>query len=264
MADPLIEQRIYPGRKQPRVAIRKLAPEQRPSLALLQPAKRAALGLVVEQEGSRQVVLHDTKGELLNVYTFTRGQCWVLQRIDDWSLAGFFTGRQEKVAGELDVERARLYENLGRAGLYDNPGQLMNAALNSLLSAATKGNNEAAVQAVILIFSGMPNDCRTRPSCSSWRRRWSLNGTPGPCWRTSFATAKSMPRTGSARTRAKRFKPCANRRSWSRRGGWWSLALPTRQASLASRTMTAPWRATSKRHWRPAVTATAPWTVLSA
>ncbi|QVM96832.1 sel1 repeat family protein [Pseudomonas sp. B21-012] len=154
VADPLIEQRIYPGRKQPRVAIRKLAPEQRPSLALLQPAKRAALGLVVEQEGSRQVVLHDTKGELLKVYTFTRGQCWVLQRIDDWSLAGFFTGRQEKVAGELDVERARLYENLGRAGLYDNPGQLMNAALNSLLSAATKGNNEAAVQAVILIFSG--------------------------------------------------------------------------------------------------------------
>ncbi|CAK9892144.1 MULTISPECIES: hypothetical protein [Pseudomonas] len=154
VADPLIEQRIYPGRKQPRVSIRKLTPEQRPSLALLQPAKRVERGLVVEQDGTRQMVLRDSKGELLKVYTFTRGQCWVLSRIDDWSLEGFFTGRKEKVAGELDVERARVYEGLGRAGLYDNPGQLMNAALNSLLSAAGKGNNEAAVQAVILIFSG--------------------------------------------------------------------------------------------------------------
>ncbi|QBF24328.1 hypothetical protein EXN22_01025 [Pseudomonas tructae] len=154
VADPLIEQRIYPGRKQPRVSIRKLPPEQRPSLALLQPAKRAELGLVIEQEGTRQVVLRDSKGELLKVYTFTRGQCWVLSRIDDWSLEGFFTGRKEKVAGGLDVERASIYEDLGRAGLYDMPGHLMNAALHSLLSAAAKGNNEAAVQAVILIFSG--------------------------------------------------------------------------------------------------------------
>ncbi|QHF31010.1 hypothetical protein [Pseudomonas sp. R32] len=154
VADPLIEQRIYPGRKQPRVSIRKLTPEQRPSLALLQPAKRAEMGLVVEQEGIRQVVLRDTKGELLKVYTFTRGQCWVLNRIEDWSLADFFTGRKEKVAGELDIERAGIYEDLGRSGLYDMPGQLMNAALNSLLSAAGKGNNEAAVQAVILVFSG--------------------------------------------------------------------------------------------------------------
>ncbi|MCE6982825.1 hypothetical protein EI534_36860, partial [Pseudomonas frederiksbergensis] len=37
VSDPLIEQRVYPGRKQPRVSIRKLTPEQRPSLALLQP-----------------------------------------------------------------------------------------------------------------------------------------------------------------------------------------------------------------------------------
>ncbi|MDG5734483.1 hypothetical protein, partial [Acinetobacter baumannii] len=66
------------------------------------------------------MVLRDSKGELLKVYTFTRGQCWVLSRIDDWSLEGFFTGRKEKVAGELDVERARVYEGLGRAGLYDN------------------------------------------------------------------------------------------------------------------------------------------------
>ena len=152
-APSLVEQRVYPGRKGPQVAVRKLAPGLHPDLSWLSVEQLAANQLAREIQWPDRVYVRDQLGRTLKALVFTRADCWTLTRVEDWSpAAALRTGIAGP--GAQAMLRGDAYQAMadGQDPVYPH---LFVAALDSYLDAAQQGSSPAAFRAVGLSLSGM-------------------------------------------------------------------------------------------------------------
>ncbi len=154
-ATPLTLQTVIDGQP-PSISLSKLDAAQRPAELIPSPKSRQAAGLISEWLPPSTVVLRGSQGEYLRAFVFKRQSCWVLSRIEDWTLGGsqLLTDASTKPDAKRCLKRAKTYEFLGNSEQTPSTQQLFIAALDSYLCAADAGSPEASYAAASLSLSG--------------------------------------------------------------------------------------------------------------
>jgi TPR repeat protein len=139
-----------------RVKLEKLSAAQRPSILVPHPEQWAELGLIPEWLPPSTVVLRGHQGEYLRTFVFKRQSCWVLKRVENWTLGGpkLTTNASPQTNAQQCLKRARAYERLGSTEQTSSTQALFAAALDSYLCAADAGSLEASYAAATLSLSG--------------------------------------------------------------------------------------------------------------
>jgi len=139
-----------------RIKLEKLSAAQRPSALVPPPEQWAELGLIPEWLPPSTVVLRGHQGEYLRTFVFKRQSCWVLKRVEDWTLGGpeLITNASSQTNAQQCMKRARAYERLGSTEQTSSTQALFAAALDSYLCAAEAGSLEASYAAATLSLSG--------------------------------------------------------------------------------------------------------------
>ena len=139
-----------------RIKLEKLGEAQRPSALVPHPEQWTELGLIPEWLPPSTVVLRGHQGEYLRTFVFKRKSCWVLKRVEDWTLGGpqLITDASAQPNAQHCLKRARAYERLGSTEQTPSTQALFAAALDSYLCAAEAGSLEASYAAASLRLSG--------------------------------------------------------------------------------------------------------------
>lgn len=139
-----------------RIKLEKLSKEQRPLTLVPNPQKWPELGLTPEWIPPSTVVLRGHQGEYLRTFVFKRQSCWVLKRVEDWTLGGprLITDTNTQANPQNCLKRAKAYERLGSTEQTSSTQALFAAALDSYLCAAEAGSLEASYAAATLSLSG--------------------------------------------------------------------------------------------------------------
>lgn len=139
-----------------KIKLAKLSAAQRPSMLVPHPEQWAELGLTPEWLPPSTVVLRGHQGEYLRTFVFKRQSCWVLKRVEDWTLGGpkLTTNASPQTNAQQCLKRARAYERLGSTEQTLSTQALFAAALDSYLCAADAGSLEASYAAATLSLSG--------------------------------------------------------------------------------------------------------------
>lgn len=155
IATPLTLQTLSEGPPL-RIKLDKLSEAQRPLGLVPHPEKWAELGLIPEWLPPSTVVLRGHQGEYLRTFVFKRQSCWVLKRVEDWTLGGprLITNTSPQANAQHCLKRAKAYERLGSTEQTPSTQALFAAALDSYLCAAEAGSLEASYSAATLSLSG--------------------------------------------------------------------------------------------------------------
>lgn len=139
-----------------KIKLEKLSEAQRPAALVPPPEQWAELGLIPEWLPPSTVVLRGHQGEYLRTFVFKRKSCWVLKRVEDWTLGGpqLITDARAQPNAQHCLKRAKAYERLGNTEQTSSTQALFAAALDSYLCAAEAGSLEASYAAASLSLSG--------------------------------------------------------------------------------------------------------------
>lgn len=139
-----------------KIKLEKLSEEQRPAALVPPPKQWAELGLIPEWLSPSTLVLRGHQGEYLRTFVFKRQSCWVLKRVEDWTLGGpqLITNTSPQANAQHCLKRAKAYEHLGNTEQTPSTQALFAAALDSYLCAAEAGSLEASYAAATLSLSG--------------------------------------------------------------------------------------------------------------
>ena len=105
----------------------------------------------------RSLVVHDTLGDVLQVFVFQQLPCWTLVRVEQWSLQGLLDERvpANETPVQRELRKADLFEGYGGVELYPLTAYFFELAQRIDLHAADNGSADGATRAVILGYSGM-------------------------------------------------------------------------------------------------------------
>lgn len=157
IASPVIEQTVAATDSKPQVLERKSKVLDLQSLVMLAPDSIAKSELSMQVQLPNQVIVRDHNGEVLKIFVFKHNDCWVLTRIEDWSLEAVLDAQYPKLknsSGERALKRGALYNQLGIDTDSSSASQLYISALNSYLNGADQGSAEAAFAAAGISLSG--------------------------------------------------------------------------------------------------------------
>lgn len=127
-----------------------------PTVLIPPPDQWGELGLAFEWLPQSKVVLRGQRGEYLRTFVFKRKSCWVLNRIEDWTLGGSQLNNDSNLNMDADscFKRAKAYEMSTSIAQHTPVRSLFSAALDSYLCAADAGSIEASYLAASLSLSG--------------------------------------------------------------------------------------------------------------
>lgn len=155
---PLIEQRpAYGDQGYGVTTLHKVPAASAASLALLDPKVQAKAGLQTFWIDKRSLVVHDSLGDVLQVFVFQQLPCWTLVRVEQWSLQGLLDERApaNETPLQRELRKADLFEGYGAVELYPLTTYFFELAQRIDLHAADNGSAAGATRAVILGYSGM-------------------------------------------------------------------------------------------------------------
>ena len=136
IASPVIEQKVVSTESKPRVVERKSRLLDLQSLVMLAPDNIAKSGLSMQVQLPSNVIVRDSNGEVLKIFTFKHNDCWVLTRAEDWSLEAVLDAQYPNLKaspGERALKRGAMYNQLGIDTDSSSSSQLYISALNSYL-----------------------------------------------------------------------------------------------------------------------------------
>ncbi|MDI2141225.1 MULTISPECIES: tetratricopeptide repeat protein [unclassified Pseudomonas] len=157
IASPVIEQTVVATDSKPRVVERKSRVLDLQSLVMLAPDNTAKSGLSMQVQLPNNVIVRDSSGEVLKIFTFKHNDCWVLTRAEDWSLESALDAQYPKLKAspaERALKRGVMYNQLAIDTESSSSSQLYISALNSYLHGADQGSPEAAFAAAGISLSG--------------------------------------------------------------------------------------------------------------
>jgi hypothetical protein len=114
-------------------------------------------GLVLQVKLPNRLVARDQAGEVLKLLIFQHSDCWVLNRVEDWSLETVLDAQTQMTASspeERALSRGSMFNDLGIQAHSDSSAQLYETALASYLDGAQNGSAEAAFAAASISLSG--------------------------------------------------------------------------------------------------------------
>ncbi|MPQ84268.1 sel1 repeat family protein [Pseudomonas sp. MAFF 730085] len=114
-------------------------------------------GLIVQVKLPNRLIARDQQGSVLKILTFKHSDCWVVNRLEDWSLETVLDAQAQASALPADeraLRRGAMFNDLGIYVQSDSSAQLYEAALDSYLDGAQKGSAEAAFAAASISLSG--------------------------------------------------------------------------------------------------------------
>ncbi|XXE81759.1 SEL1-like repeat protein [Pseudomonas sp. R1-1] len=157
IASPVIEQSVVATDSEPRVFERKSRVLDLQSLVMLAPDNIAKSGLSMQVQLPNNVIVRDSNGEVLKIFTFKHNDCWVLIRSEDWSLEALLDAQYPKLKAlpaERALKRGAMYNQLAIDIESTSSSQLYISALNSYLHGADQGSADAAFAAAGISLSG--------------------------------------------------------------------------------------------------------------
>lgn len=139
-----------------KINLEEISNSQYPTVLIPPPDQWGELGLAFEWLPQSKVVIRGQRGEYLRTLVFKRKSCWVLSRIEDWTLGGSKLNNDSNL--NMDAEscfkRAKAYEISTNTAQHTPVRTLFSAALDSYLCAADAGSLEASYLAASLSLSG--------------------------------------------------------------------------------------------------------------
>ncbi|WP_321864794.1 sel1 repeat family protein [Pseudomonas paraveronii] len=120
--------------------------------------------LILQVKLPNRLIARDQAGEVLKILTFKRSDCWVLSRVEDWSLEAVLDAQTQTTAlspEDRALHRGDMFNDLGIQVHSDSSAQLYEAALNSYLDGAQKGSVQAAFAAASISLSGQAPELAT-------------------------------------------------------------------------------------------------------
>lgn len=143
--------------KIPKVVERSLNAIDADELKVLLPENAAAANLIIQIKVPNRVIVRDEAGHFLKIFVFKRGDCWVLNRVEDWTLDAVMneiTQSEKLTPGELELKKGVIFDRLVNKASPDSGIYLYAAALDSYLDGARKGSPKAAIAAAGISLSG--------------------------------------------------------------------------------------------------------------
>ncbi|MBX8564037.1 sel1 repeat family protein [Pseudomonas cichorii] len=126
-----------------------------------------AEGVTIEEKDNSHVNVIDKRAGNSNikVFSFTRESCWMLAKIEDWSIRDNYLSVTETPTmnriESLCYQRAKSFLNLGEGQLYPLTAEFFEAALENYLCSAASGDPQASLDAAGLSLSGMAPQLET-------------------------------------------------------------------------------------------------------
>ncbi|SEL27433.1 hypothetical protein SAMN05216214_11029 [Atopomonas hussainii] len=138
----------------PKIKLEKLDETQRLSALIPTLEQWTELGLTLEWLPPSAAVLRGQRGEYMRTFVFKRRSCWMLSRVEDWTLGGSQTITTSRNDAAHCLSRGKAYEHVANVEITPSTQQLFIAALDSYLCAAADGSAEASYSAASLSLSG--------------------------------------------------------------------------------------------------------------
>lgn len=157
IASPVQEIRVVFDVDKPKVVKRKLKTLDATELSVLIPEKAAESNLTIKVDLPDKVIVRDQAGRFLKIFVFKKDNCWVLSRVEDWSLENVLEGvaRTEKLSpGERELKKGVWFDRLANHASPESGVYLYAAALDSYLAGAEQGSPQAALSAAGISLSG--------------------------------------------------------------------------------------------------------------
>ncbi|SDT62618.1 hypothetical protein SAMN05216579_5022 [Pseudomonas granadensis] len=157
IATPVKHVHVIADGKIPKVVERSLGSISVDELKVLLPGNAAKLGLTVETKVPDRVVVRDEAGHFLKIFVFKHGDCWVLNRVEDWAIDAVMeeiTQSERLTPGELELKKGVIFDRLVNKASPESGIYLYAAALDSYLDGARKGSAQAAFAAAGISLSG--------------------------------------------------------------------------------------------------------------
>lgn len=157
IASPVEEIRVVFDGDKPKVVKRKLKTLDATELSVLIPEKAGESNLTIKVELPDKVIVRDQVGGFLKIFVFKNDNCWVLSRVEDWSLENVLEGvaRTEKLSpGERELKKGVWFDRLANHASPESGVYLYAAALDSYLAGAQHGSPQAALSAAGISLSG--------------------------------------------------------------------------------------------------------------
>jgi hypothetical protein len=157
IASPVEEIRVVFDGDKPKVVKRKLKTLDATELSVLIPEKAGGSDLTIKVELPNKVIVRDETGGFLKIFVFKKDNCWVLSRVEDWSLENVLEGvaGTEKLSpGERELKKGVWFDRLANHASPESGVYLYAAALDSYLAGAQQGSPQAALSAAGISLSG--------------------------------------------------------------------------------------------------------------
>lgn len=157
IASPVQEIRVVFDGDKPKVVKRKLKALDAAELSVLVPENATESNLNINIDLPNKVIVRDQVGGFLKVFVFKHDDCWVLNRVEDWSLENVLDGvaRTEKLLpGERELKKGVWFDRLANHASPESGVYLYAAALDSYLAGAQQGSPQAALSAAGISLSG--------------------------------------------------------------------------------------------------------------
>ncbi|WP_439885058.1 sel1 repeat family protein [Pseudomonas syringae] len=156
-ASPVVRQTVEPKGSAYRVVSRPFQAVDSSTLSLSAPENAQKPRPSTTVQLPNQVYTRDNKGKVLKIFTFNHGDCWTLNRVEDWSLEKVLHAQDP--SGELSLasrayKRGELFNQLGMETQSQSSAQLYVSALDSYLDGAEQGSAESAFAAAAISLSG--------------------------------------------------------------------------------------------------------------
>ncbi len=143
--------------KIPKVVERSLNAIDADELKVLLLENAAAANLIIQIKVPNRVIVRDEAGHFLKIFVFKRGDCWVLNRVEDWTLDAVMneiTQSEKLTPGELELKKGVIFDRLVNKASSESGVYLYVAELDSYLDGARKGSAQAALAAAGISLSG--------------------------------------------------------------------------------------------------------------
>jgi hypothetical protein len=157
IASSVQELRVVADGDKPKVVQRNIKALDAAELNVLVPENAAASSLTIKVDLPNKLIVRDQAGKFLKVFVFKHGDCWVLDRVEDWSLENVsdVVSRTEKLLpGQRELRKGAWFDRLANHASPESGVYLYAAALDSYLAGAQEGSPQAALAAAGISLSG--------------------------------------------------------------------------------------------------------------
>ncbi|MGV8889693.1 MAG: sel1 repeat family protein [Pseudomonas sp.] len=157
IASPVKQVHVTADGKIPKVVERSLKGLATDELKMLLPENAAKSNLTIDIELPNRVIVRDQVGGFLKIFVFKHDDCWVLNRVEDWTLEAVMdavTRSEKQTPGERELKKGVIFDRLVNKASPESGIYLYAAALDSYLDGAQKGSAQAAAAAAGISLSG--------------------------------------------------------------------------------------------------------------